>query len=180
MKKYHHCVKFTYPLSFQTRIPKVDQHTGGNIIKFFLRYIYVLRDLWPWRCVGLCDIVILSWLVSIVSIVYFNCIIQTCKFVSGTPSESIGLFLLCVLFWCWVSLCVLFTNSLKECYFIMVVAMTFWILGPFYKFWSTHLGLLELGSSGSATTHFHGCFCPGHSLWKLDWTCFLRTPLCYI
>ena len=24
MKKYHHCVKFTYPLSFQTRIPKVD------------------------------------------------------------------------------------------------------------------------------------------------------------
>ena len=29
-KKYHHCVKFTYPLSFQTRIPKVDQHTGGK------------------------------------------------------------------------------------------------------------------------------------------------------
>ena len=31
MKKYHHCVKFTYPLSFQTRIPKVDQHTGGML-----------------------------------------------------------------------------------------------------------------------------------------------------
>ena len=30
MKKHHHCVKFTYPLSFQTRIPKVDQHTGGK------------------------------------------------------------------------------------------------------------------------------------------------------
>ena len=30
MKKYRHCVKFTYPLSFQTRIPKVDQHTGGK------------------------------------------------------------------------------------------------------------------------------------------------------
>ena len=30
MKKYHHCVKFTYPLSFHTRIPKVDQHTGGK------------------------------------------------------------------------------------------------------------------------------------------------------
>ena len=30
MKKYHHCVKFTYPLSFQTGIPKVDQHTGGK------------------------------------------------------------------------------------------------------------------------------------------------------
>ena len=30
MKKYHHCVKFTYPLSFQTRIPKVDQQTGGK------------------------------------------------------------------------------------------------------------------------------------------------------
>ena len=35
MKKYHHCVKFTYPLSFQTRIPKVDQHTGGKL--FLLR-----------------------------------------------------------------------------------------------------------------------------------------------
>ena len=32
MKKYHHCVKFTYPLSFQTRIPKVDQHTGGKYV----------------------------------------------------------------------------------------------------------------------------------------------------
>ena len=30
MKKYLHCVKITYPLSFQTRIPKVDQHTGGK------------------------------------------------------------------------------------------------------------------------------------------------------
>ena len=34
MKKYHHCVKFTYPLSFQTRIPKVDQHTGGKWLKY--------------------------------------------------------------------------------------------------------------------------------------------------
>ena len=33
MKKYHHCVKFTYPLPFQTRIPKVDQHTGGHVKK---------------------------------------------------------------------------------------------------------------------------------------------------
>ena len=28
MKKYHHFVKFTYPLSFQTRIPKVDNSDG--------------------------------------------------------------------------------------------------------------------------------------------------------
>ena len=30
MKKYHHCVKFTYPLSFQTRIPKVSQITANE------------------------------------------------------------------------------------------------------------------------------------------------------
>ena len=35
MKKYHHCVKFTYPLSFQTRIPKVDQHTGGKWLRYW-------------------------------------------------------------------------------------------------------------------------------------------------
>ena len=29
-----------------------------------------------------------------------------------------------VLFWCWVSLCFLFTNSFIECYFIVMVATT--------------------------------------------------------
>ena len=61
MKKYHHCVKFTYPLSFQTRIPKVDQHTGGkwlihgtkhrkdNVIFFFqlnAKYGTNLSEIW--------------------------------------------------------------------------------------------------------------------------------------
>ena len=41
MKKYHHCVKFTYPLSFQTRIPKVDQHTGGKwLISYEITFSY--------------------------------------------------------------------------------------------------------------------------------------------
>ena len=38
MKKYHHCVKFTYPLSFQTRIPKVDQHTDVKLLRM-LNYL---------------------------------------------------------------------------------------------------------------------------------------------
>ena len=51
MKKYHHCVKFTYPLSFQTRIPKVDQHTGGKwtyscSIDCKLAEKYKFVDLW--------------------------------------------------------------------------------------------------------------------------------------
>ena len=46
MKKYHHCVKFTYPLSFQTRIPKVDQHTGGKwLIQWCLDYPRIYASL---------------------------------------------------------------------------------------------------------------------------------------
>ena len=52
-------------------------------------------------------------------ITYIPCIIaafyQCC-----TPSQSIGPFLGCALLWCWVSLCVPMTNSLIECYFIMM------------------------------------------------------------
>ena len=36
--------------------------------------------------------------------------------------QSIALVLWCALFWCWVSICVPFTNSLIQCYFIMIVA----------------------------------------------------------
>ena len=41
--------------------------------------------------------------------------------VSCTPSQSEGLVLGCALFWCWVLLCVPFTNSLIEFNFIMIV-----------------------------------------------------------
>ena len=71
----------------------------------------------------------------------------------------------CAIFCCWLSLCVPLTNSLIECYFIMMVAT---IIGRFmailfYSVWTTHLGTLWLhvGSSDSAnTTHLPGCFCP--------------------
>ena len=39
------------------------------------------------------------------------------------PSQSIGVVLGYVLFWCWVSLGVHFTNSLIEFYFIMIVVI---------------------------------------------------------
>ena len=68
-------------------------------------------------------------------LIYFNCIVQDslhydihigtmwhCVSVSGTTSWSIGLHFGLALFWCWVSLCVRFTNSLTECYFFIMVA----------------------------------------------------------
>ena len=56
---------------------------------------------------------------------YYNMDIGTmwhCALVSRTPSQSIGLFFRCALFWCWVPLCVPFTNSLIVCHFIMMFA----------------------------------------------------------
>ena len=34
------------------------------------------------------------------------------------------------------------------------------VVCPFYLFWTQYLGFLKLGSSGSATSHLPGCFCP--------------------
>ena len=45
-----------------------------------------------------------------------------CALISFTPSHYMGLDIWCPLFWCWVSLCVPFTNCLTERYFIMTVA----------------------------------------------------------
>ena len=123
--------------------------------------------MWPWRCVGRydIDIVIISCLVSNV---YFNCIflyplyydmdigtMWHCALVSCTPARSLGLVFGCALFWCWVSLCVPFTNFMVEWHFIMMGAT---IIGILWLFWTTQLGFLWLCSSGS--THLHGCFCP--------------------
>ena len=67
---------------------------------------------------------------------YFKCIVQYslyynmhigtmwhCASVSCTPSWSIGLGFGLTMFWCWVPLCVPFTNSLIGCYFFMMVAI---------------------------------------------------------
>ena len=56
MKKYHHCVKFTYPLSFQTRIPKVDQHTGGKWLIHGTKHRKVLScDFFRYYIMILCE-----------------------------------------------------------------------------------------------------------------------------
>ena len=86
--------------------------------------------------------------------------------VGCTPSQSIGLFLGCALFWCWVSVCVPFTISLIEFYFIvnfiMIVVTIMGFLWPFFSFWTTRLGFLLLStcSSGSANAQLLGCFRP--------------------
>ena len=60
MKKYHHCVKFTYPLSFQTRIPKVDQHTGGKWLIHGTKHRIIMKER-----VGICDSIIMDGVVSL-------------------------------------------------------------------------------------------------------------------
>ena len=72
------------------------------------------KVVWSYWCNGWFDTVIVSCLVSGV---HFSCIVQYslyhntdisnmwhCTLVSNTPSQSIGLFLVCALFLCWVSL----------------------------------------------------------------------------
>ena len=60
-----------------------------------------------------------------------------------------GLFLfLCALFWCWVSLCVPFTNYMTECYFVMLVANMYVIFMANLIIQTTHVGFLWPDSSG--------------------------------
>ena len=62
----------------------------------------------------------------------------------------------CALFWCWVSLCVPFTNSLIQVYFITIVVI---IIGIFIDnlFVMNYMFRLSLlSSSGSANAHFPG------------------------
>ena len=83
-----------------------------------------------------CWMIYVTVIFCLISNVYFNCIVQDslyhdmdigtmchCALVSCTPSQSIGVVLGYVLFWCWVSLGVHFTNSLIEFYFIMIVVI---------------------------------------------------------
>ena len=100
-----------------------------------------------------------------------------CALVSCIPSHSIGLVFGCGLFRYWVSLCVLFTNSLIEFYFIMRVVIIIGILWPLLLFWNTCLGFLNLVLQMRTSMDVS---VPGHSLWILDWTCYFRTPLCYV
>ena len=61
------------------------------------------------------------------------------------------------------SLCVPFTNSLIECYIILMFAtIILGFLWPFYSLWITQLSFLCLGSSGFATTHMD-VSAPGHN-----------------
>ena len=140
-----------------------------------------------WRCVAWYDIVIISWLVSNV---YFNCIdpdaiyydmniatVWHCTSVSHTPPLSIGRIFVCALFWCWVSICDLVSNSLIDCYFIMTSGNIIGFSGYSIHFLTTQFGLcyyvvlvLQQGTSFDVSA-------PRHFLWILDWICYRRTPL---
>ena len=150
--------------------------------------------MWPCWCIGWFDTVIISCLVSSV---HFSCIVQHslyhnmhlgtlwhCTLVSSTPSQSVRLVFGCALFWCWVSLGAPVTISLIEFYFIMIfIIIVVTIIGIFmaiHYFLNYTLGFRWLSSSGSANVQLPGCFRPIHSPWILDWTCYLRTPLCHV
>ena len=107
-----------------------------------------------------------------------------CALVSSTSSQSIGLVYGCALFWWWVSLGAHVTISLTEFSFIMIfIVIDVTIIGIFmaiHYLLNYTLSFLQLSSSGSANAQLPGCFYPGHSPWILDWTCYLRTPLCHV
>ena len=144
--------------------------------------------MWQYNCVGSCDTVIIS---SLVSIAFFNCIVQNslyhnmdiCTFwhyalVSCNTSQSIGLVFGCALFWRWVSLCVPCTYSLIEGYFIVTIATIIGIFHVLWIYWPTHLCFVKLGRSGSATITSLAVSAPGHFLWMLDWACYTFGLLC--
>ena len=149
-------------------------------ISFFWEPNVYQELMWPWRCVGWYGIDILSYLVYNV---YFSYIVQDSLYcnmdigtmwnfalVRCTPSQSTELDLGSTLCWCHHG-------------FLLLIPWTsaFYHDGcnyhrhfmPFYSFWTTYLGFLWLSSSYSANMHLPGCFRLGHSLWILDWTCYL-------
>ena len=134
-----------------------------NLLSKYLKKALSKRHIHTKSCCGhdgvLGDSVIRSCLVSSVyrnhivqDSLYHNMDIGTmwhCASVTCTPSQSMGLFWGCALFWCWVSLCVPLTNSLIEFYFIMMIVTIIGILKP-----------SVLRSSGSANAYHPGCFRP--------------------
>ena len=150
--------------------------------------------MWPWWCVGWYDTVIVSCLVSNV---HFSCIVQDslyhtmgigtmwhCALASCASLQSIGLFFGCALFWCWMSLCAHFTISSTEFYFIMIFIMiivtiteifmaNLFILNYTFRLFVTIVLVLQKRNCLDVSA-------PGHSLWILDWICYLRTPLCHV
>ena len=73
-------------------------------------------------------------------------------------------FWLCAVFLA-VSLCVPFTISMIEFYFIiifiMIVVTVIWICMAILSFWTIGLGFLQLSSSASANAQLPGCVRPG-------------------
>ena len=76
--------------------------------------------------------------------------------VSCTPSRSIG----CALFWCWLSLSVLFISSLTEYYFIMIVVIISGIVMAILFILKFAFRLFVLSSSSSANVHLPVCLRP--------------------
>ena len=151
----------------------------------------------PWRRIRWYDNVILSCLVSNI---YVNCIVQDydmgtiwhCALVSCTPSQSIsppfwgvGVFVLLLLFWgicLFVCLFVVCLFVLFVCLFLfvfsggIVLALSVIMCSCYLYIWAFCdyvVLVLQLRTSLDVSA-------PGHSIWKLDWTYYLRTPLCHI
>ena len=53
-------------------------------------------------------------------------------------------------------------------------------LGPFFTFWTTLLGFLQLCISDSANAHYLDVPASGHPPWILDGTCYLQTLLYHV
>ena len=165
----------------------------GNWNTILLRYIYI-------PIVGvtndgvLVDMVLLLSLACLVSNVWFKCIIQDsvyhnmdirtmwhCELVSCTLSHSMGLlFVVCVDLVLSVILCsfywsldrVLFHHDSCD-YYWEVLYPLFFILNCMLSLLYWVVLILQMSTTMDVSA-------PGHSFWILDWTCYLRTPLCNV
>ena len=142
--------------------------------------------MWPCWCIGWFDTVIGSCLVSSL---YFNFIVQYYLY----HNTDIGTLWYCTLpitVCCnGFGVCVVLAMSVIRCsclYFLDRILLhhdfhhVIGLLMAIHYFLNYILGFLLLSSSGSANAQLPGCFHPAHSPWILEWTCYLRTPLCHV
>ena len=104
-----------------------------------------------------------------------------CASVSCDLPRSIGLILGCVLFRCWMSLCVPFINSLIKFYSVVIVVTIIGIFTAIIFILNYTFRLSE--SEVILVLQMHtslDVFAPVHSLWILDWTCYRRPTLCNV
>ena len=106
-----------------------------------------------------------------------------CTLFSCTPSKSIGLFGVRVVLMLSVIRCYYYYFLDKILFhhdFIMIVMTIIGIFMANNYLLNYTLGFIYLSSLVLQMLNSLDVSVPGHSLWIVDWTCYLWTPLCHV